>query len=209
MHVNKATLARAAGRHMVKADGVVIEVCQRILDLLHHVGLHGLIHQALRGAPHQVSPFPQNIQSNADGGQRVEPDPARQCHTGQTQHDTNRSPDVGHQVPGIGLQRNRSMHFCRTEHHPGQQAVERRTQHRQSQAPTQVLQGLRLEQPPRCGPDNAQSDAHNEHAFKAGREVLRLVMSIRVRFVGRALGDGDHHQRKDGAGQVHKRLHRV
>ena len=37
----------------------------------------GVVHQALRGAPHQMSAGPENVQRNGDGAERVERLPTR------------------------------------------------------------------------------------------------------------------------------------
>ena len=53
----------------------------------------------------------QDVQAHRDGDQRVEPQPVGERHRGQSEHDPDRGPYVGHQMACIRLQGDRSMPY--------------------------------------------------------------------------------------------------
>ena len=185
------------------------KLLQRGVDGGLHLGLHRRIHEALGRAPHQLHALFQNVQRHGDGRHRIQPQPPGQGRARNAHQHTSRGPHVGDQVAGIGLQRDGAVLARRAEHHPGQQPVQGRAEHRQAQAPAHLRDGLRVEQAvPGC-PQDACRHAHDEDALEPRRKVFGLVVAVGVVVIGRALRHRHHGQRKHGAGQVHKRLHRV
>ena len=69
---------------------------------------------------------------------------------------------------GIGFEGDGTVLLGRRKHNPRQKAIQGGTDHRQTQAPADLLQGLRVKQTVAGGPDDGQRCTHDQHAFKAG-----------------------------------------
>ncbi|MCY1530804.1 hypothetical protein D9M68_660100 [compost metagenome] len=214
VQVGKAALAGAARHHVVEAQPVALgmvggEGVERGAHGGERLGIERLVHQALRRAPHELEALAHDVERHADGDQRVEPEPAAEMHGHDADQHADRGPDVGHQVTPVGLQRDGAVRARRAEQHERQRRVEARADHRQRQAPAQLLQRLRRQQPQHRHPQDGDGGGHDQQALEAGREVLGLVVAVGMVLVGRALGDGHHRQREHGAGEVDAGLHGV
>ena len=112
-------------------------------------------------------------------------------------------------MPGIAFQRHGAMNARRSEHHPGQCAVERRAQQGQRQPPAQLLERRRVPDSGNRRPQNGHAGTHDQNTFKARGKILGLVVTVGMIVVGLARRNGHHGQRKHGARQVDKRLQRI
>ena len=64
------------------------------------------IHQSGRGAVQQMPSGPHDICRHQQSDQRVQPQPAADPYQSHAGDNTGRRPDIGHQMPGVGFQRN-------------------------------------------------------------------------------------------------------
>ena len=199
---------------MVKPDDagrtpLVGKALQHLFDLGEHLGLDRLVHERLRGRPDQTPAFTQDVECDTDGDQGVQPQPSGEVHGDQSHKHPRRSPDVGHQVPGVAAQSHRAVFVGGPEHDPSQHTVERRTHHRQAQPQPQLVQGLRIKEAVRRRPDDAQGGADDQNPLEPGRKIFGLVVPVGVGLIGRARRHHHHGQTKHRARQVDARLQGV
>ena len=185
------------------------EAVQRLLDAVRRLWVHGAVHQAMAGVADQVPALLQDVECHRNGHHRIEPEPASHLHQRYAGHHADGGPDVGTQMAPVGLQRDRIVNLGRLEQHPGANPVEHGTRQGKRHAPAELLQRLRIHQTVDRGPENAQRGSKDQHALEAGREILGLVVAMRMVLVGGALGDRHHHQGEHGTGQVDEGLHGI
>ncbi len=144
--------------------------CSSACDL----GVERLVHQPLRRAPHQLHAFARDVQRHADREQRIEPEPAGEVHRDDADHDRGRGPDIGHQVPRIGLQRDRAVHARRAKQRESQCGVEARTERSTAPGPSPAGPAAAGESSrTHRRPEDGEGRADDQDAFEAARRSTR------------------------------------
>lgn len=98
---------------------------------------------------------------------------------------------------------------ARGEQYARHDKVDDRRDQRDGESETELLQRLRVQQAVDRRTRNAERCDEDHPAFEAAREILRLVVTVGMIFVGRTRRNREHDERHTCANEIHDGLERV
>ena len=120
-----------------------------------------------------------------------------------------RGPDVGEQMPAVGLERDAVVLASRAQQHQRHREIDRRGDRGQRQAGERRIELTRRDQPRDGRPYDAGGRQHDQRALDAGGEVFRLGEAVGVIGIRRRGGEAQHRKREQCRRQIDERLERI
>jgi hypothetical protein len=144
-----------------------------------------------------------------DCDERIERRPAGDGDGAHAQQHARGRPHVRHEVIRIGFERDRLVLPACSEQYARDGEVDERRDERQREPDSELLEWFRVKQAIDRRSGDAERREQYERAFDTARQVLGLVVSVRMVFVRRARSDGDRDEGHTRGRKIDQRLERV
>ena len=146
------------------------EACEYLVHERQLVDRQSAVHHPARRPPHERDAGEHDVGGHGERDQRIEHVPAADRHRHHADHDADRGTDIGHQVPPVGLQRQRPVLAAGCDQQSRHGQVDPRGEHGHGHADADVGQRLGVQEavdrrdtaavgPQSRGPPRRRSDA--------------------------------------------------
>ncbi len=209
MEVDENGLAGVTRLEGVGLDRAIGAAGDDLLDAREIFRRRGLVHQRADIFPDHAAAAPQHVQGDEGGERRIEPfDPGHDDQSDARQH-AQRRHHVGHQMLAVGLQRRRPLRAALPDQNPAPERVEQGRGRADREAERGRLDRMGGQESLIGLAQDRERGEDDEHADRHGRNIFGLVVAVGMLLVGRARGDPNRDDRRQGRGDVDDAFERV